>query len=498
VAFVQTNNSGTGRTASTVGIAFPGAQTAGNLNVVVISFGSSSSNAIANLISSVVDTLGNIYTPSNSWLSGAGGSTSSLGQIIYSAPNILAAGAGVNIVDVNLSATVSFLTIAVAEYSGLALSSPVNVTSSAKADSPSPSTASTGSLTTTIASDTLFGAVAFFDGANASPALTAGFTQRAKYYTEFIADQAGAPTGSYSMSAVSAGTGGWVAQLVAFKPPGAAGLSFPMAIADTSTITRLAFEIERHFALTAADTSSVTALGFRTGLRFGLTAADTSTVTALGFRVGQRFPLGIADTSTVTALGFHIAGVLHFAMAIADTSTVTALSFRVTRRFALSIADTSSVTALSFQNNLPVILHFPLVIADTSTVTALGFRVTRRFALAAADSSTVTRLMWSLPVQHFPFRIADISVVLALGFENDLHLAPVQPLTVGPYAGQNQQSRIAITAESAYRQVWEEGPWVMPPYAQIFPPPVQAPGLAIVPPPIRASDLWSAMQTWPL
>lgn len=69
---------------------------------------------------------------------------------------------------------------------------------------------------------------------------------------------------------------------------------------------------------------------------------------------------------------------------------------------------------------------------------------------------------------------------------------------VAPYAGQNQQSQIVIPARIAYRLIWEEGPWVMPPYAALYPPPTQAPAEALVPPPIRTSDLWSAMQEWPL
>jgi hypothetical protein len=69
---------------------------------------------------------------------------------------------------------------------------------------------------------------------------------------------------------------------------------------------------------------------------------------------------------------------------------------------------------------------------------------------------------------------------------------------VAPYAGQNQQTQIVVPATIYYQEQMEDGPWVMPPYAQIYPPPAQAPGVAFVPPPVYTSDLWSAMQTWPL
>jgi hypothetical protein len=72
------------------------------------------------------------------------------------------------------------------------------------------------------------------------------------------------------------------------------------------------------------------------------------------------------------------------------------------------------------------------------------------------------------------------------------------PKLVGPYAGQSQQTAIPITAASRYQQVTEEGPWVMPPYAALYPPPTQGPGEAWVPPPLKQIDIYSAQQTWPL
>jgi hypothetical protein len=67
-----------------------------------------------------------------------------------------------------------------------------------------------------------------------------------------------------------------------------------------------------------------------------------------------------------------------------------------------------------------------------------------------------------------------------------------------PYTGQDQQSYIPIMAPSRYQQVMEEGPWMMPPYAQIYPPPTQGPAEVWVPPPIKQIDIFAAQQTWPL
>jgi hypothetical protein len=72
---------------------------------------------------------------------------------------------------------------------------------------------------------------------------------------------------------------------------------------------------------------------------------------------------------------------------------------------------------------------------------------------------------------------------------------------VPPYAGQSQPTRLYIPARIAYQQPpygAEEGPWVMPPYAQIYPPTAPAPVSAFVPPRLIKTDLFSAQQTWPL
>ena len=76
-----------------------------------------------------------------------------------------------------------------------------------------------------------------------------------------------------------------------------------------------------------------------------------------------------------------------------------------------------------------------------------------------------------------------------------------RPALVSPYAGQNQQSRIAIPATTAYQQTWEESCWVMPPYAEIFPdvPNSQDEARqALVPPPLVKTELMKAQQTFPL
>lgn len=58
---------------------------------------------------------------------------------------------------------------------------------------------------------------------------------------------------------------------------------------------------------------------------------------------------------------------------------------------------------------------------------------------------------------------------------------------VAPYCGQNQTSQIQVPATIAYKYIdWEEGPWVMIPYASLYPPAPE--------PAAPAFSLWDRMQ----
>jgi len=46
-------------------------------------------------------------------------------------------------------------------------------------------------------------------------------------------------------------------------------------------------------------------------------------------------------------------------------------------------------------------------------------------------------------------------------------------LAVPSYTGQNEPQEILVPATIYYREVWEEGPWVMIPYAQLYPQPAE-------------------------
>jgi len=146
IAYVQ-GNFATPQTASTtVSIAYTAAQVAGDLNVIAVGWNDSKA-----VVSSVKDSKGNAYAL-------AVGPTVQSGyasQSIYYAKNIAAAAAGANTVTVTFASAATSPDIRILEYSGADPSNPVDVTAAATG---STATSSSGAVTTTNATDLLFGA----------------------------------------------------------------------------------------------------------------------------------------------------------------------------------------------------------------------------------------------------------------------------------------------------------------------------------------------------
>ena len=148
--YVQ-GNSATPQTAqTTVMLPYNAVQTAGNLNLVVVGWNDTTAQ-----VSSVTDSKGNVYSLAvgPTLLSTAAGGP--LTQSIYYAKNIAGAAAGANVVKVAFTAAAVFADIRVLEYSGIDPVNPVDVAVGASGNS---TTSSSGSVTTTSATDLLVGA----------------------------------------------------------------------------------------------------------------------------------------------------------------------------------------------------------------------------------------------------------------------------------------------------------------------------------------------------
>ena len=181
---------------ATVAVTFPGAQTAGNLNIVVVGW-----NDTTSAVTSVNDAAGNSYALAIGPTSGT-----ALQQSIYYAANITG---GTNKVTVTFNQGATYPDIRILEYHGVTT---LDAFSGASGNS---TAANSGSATTTSASELIFGANTVF---TLTGAAGAGFTSRIITSDGDIAeDKIATAAGSNSAAATLNSSGPWVMQMVTFK-----------------------------------------------------------------------------------------------------------------------------------------------------------------------------------------------------------------------------------------------------------------------------------------
>jgi len=204
VAYVQGNYSTPQSPQSSVTVTFTAAQAAGDLNVVVVGWNDSTAT-----VKSVTDTSGNTYTVAvgPTVVSGA------LSQSIYYAADIASAAAGANTVTVTFSTAAASADIRILEYSGVAPFSPVDVTAASTGTNAS---STSGSATTTNATDLIFGANVVVTSTKGPGS---GFTERLLTTPDgdIAEDETETAAGSYSATAPLTSSGHWIMQMVAFK-----------------------------------------------------------------------------------------------------------------------------------------------------------------------------------------------------------------------------------------------------------------------------------------
>ena len=204
VGYVQGNYATPQTPQTTVNVTFNAAQVAGDLNVVVVGWKDSTAT-----VNAVTDGSGNAYSL-------AVGPTVQMGiasQSIYYAKNITPAAAGANTVTVTFSSAAVYPDIRILEYNGADPNNPLDGTAANTGNS---ATSSSGSVTTTNATDLIFGAnlVQTFTTGPGS-----GFT--AELLTspagDIAEDQMVTASGSYGASAPLGVAGPWIMQMVAFR-----------------------------------------------------------------------------------------------------------------------------------------------------------------------------------------------------------------------------------------------------------------------------------------
>jgi Concanavalin A-like lectin/glucanases superfamily/Domain of unknown function (DUF1929)/IPT/TIG domain/Bacterial Ig domain len=179
-----------------VTVKYPGAQTAHDLNVVVVGW-----NDATSTVQSVKDSAGNIYSLAIGPTSGTG-----LRQSIYYAANIVG---GSNTVTVTFNQAAASPDIRILEYKGL---STLDVTAGTSGNS---ATASSGAATTTAANELIFGA----NTVATSSRVGSGFTSRiiTSPDGDLAEDKVVTAIGSNSATAPLNSSGPWVMQMVTFK-----------------------------------------------------------------------------------------------------------------------------------------------------------------------------------------------------------------------------------------------------------------------------------------
>jgi len=189
---------------ATITVPYLAGQTAGNLNVVVVNWNDTTAQ-----VQTVSDSAGNTYQRA---IGPTTRSTSASQSLYYAINRATTTG---NAVTVTFTTAATAPELRVAEYSGVDPLQPLDVAVGGSGNS---STSSSGSVTTRNANDLLV-------GANWATGVTTGpgspFTQRLITTPgDILEDRVVAAAGSYSATAPTSPSGGWIMHLAAFRAGG--------------------------------------------------------------------------------------------------------------------------------------------------------------------------------------------------------------------------------------------------------------------------------------
>ena len=355
ISFVQggTGPSTVQRSNSSVAVSFPSAQTAGDLNVVAVGWGDTTSS-----VSSVTDSRGNAYTRAVGPTT-----TTGLSQSIYYAKNIAA---GSNTVTVTFNQAAAYPDVRILEYSGLDTSAPLDVTAAAVGSGTS---ANSGSATTTSANELIFGA-----GSTTGTAYTgggSGFTARIiNNFGNLAEDKTVASTGSNSATAPNS-SGNWVMQMATFKGSGQGGGTGNPAPTVTS-ITPNSGTANGGMAVT------ITGTGFLTGATVSLGGTAATGVS-------------VVNSTTITATtAAHTAGAVNVVVTNTDSKTGTLASgytYTTASGGSINFVQVGSGPSTVKASNSAVVVAYPATqTAGDLNVVAVGWGDTTSSVSSVTDS----------------------------------------------------------------------------------------------------------------
>jgi hypothetical protein len=204
IAYVQGNYVVPQTKETSVTVPYTAAQTAGDLNVVIVGWSDSTAH-----VSSVTDSNKNVYQLAI----GPTVVTGSIAQSIYYAKNIFSAKAGANAVTLTFSTAANYPDVRILEYKGINTVTPLDVSVGSTGSS---GTSNSGAVTTKNANDLLIAANTVL---TATAGAGTGFTQRLLTNPDgdVAEDQIVKAIASYSASVTLKTAGVWVAQMVGFR-----------------------------------------------------------------------------------------------------------------------------------------------------------------------------------------------------------------------------------------------------------------------------------------
>ncbi len=324
---------------------FPRATVAGDVVLVAFDFDSNVT------VSSISDSQGNVFTEVGSQLTSPGGARSR----VYFAKSIKG---GPDTVTVTLSGKSSWIELYLSEYSGI---DPVNPIDAQAGASGNAGAVSSGSVTTTVAGDVIYG----FCVGDWACTVGSGLTARSTFNNNLVEDKAVANPGSYA--ATASATKGWTMQLVALKAAATTlDVTAPSIPANLSATGVSPSQINISWS---ASTDNVGVRGyqlFRNGVQIG-TTATTSFVDS---------NLAASTTYSYNVTAFDAAGNVsaQSSAAVATTSTSDTTAPTVP-------ANLSGTSTLSTQ----VSLSWG---ASTDNIGVAGYRVSRNSVQVGTTAST--------------------------------------------------------------------------------------------------------------
>jgi hypothetical protein len=204
IGFAQVASATPQSPVASVKVTYPQAETAGDLNLVVVGWNDTSAT-----VQSVTDSLGNTYVLPAGPVKGT-----AVTQSVYYAKNILG---GSNSVTVTFNQAAAYPDVRVLEYKGLNTTAPLDVVAGASGTSGSSAVVSSGGAATTSGSELIFGA----------GMTNGGFSKAGTSFTSEVITPDGdiaenevvSATGSYGATATLGpyGSQNWVMQMVTLK-----------------------------------------------------------------------------------------------------------------------------------------------------------------------------------------------------------------------------------------------------------------------------------------